>query len=77
MEQYERIAPGAAERILRMAELEQSHRHRMEDAVVDAHRRGQRLGVVVAVMALGAAAFAIWRGANWAVPVRWPALPSP
>lgn len=32
--QYNEIHPGAAERILKMAEKEQSHRHRSEDRII-------------------------------------------
>ena len=52
-----------------MAEQEQEHRHRMEDSVVRAHQRGQWMGFTVAVLALGAAGYAIARGVHWAVPV--------
>jgi len=31
MEKYERISPGAADRILAMAEKEQAHRHEQEE----------------------------------------------
>ncbi|MHB8129171.1 MAG: DUF2335 domain-containing protein [Mobilitalea sp.] len=30
-ERYERVCPGAADRILSMAENEEAHRHRTED----------------------------------------------
>lgn len=40
---YEQTLPGAAERILAMAEKEQSHRHEIELKAVDLHSREQEI----------------------------------
>lgn len=36
LQRYEALAPGAAERIIRMAEAEQSHRHALESKALEA-----------------------------------------
>lgn len=70
MARYEELLPGAADRILRMAEAEQATRHRVfENAVqaeieVERHlqvigRRGQMIGLLVVVLAFGLAAMCI------------------
>jgi len=69
LQKFDAIVPGSAERIIRMAEQEQAHRHRMEESVVRAHRRGQWMGFCVALVALSGAIVAIVRGAHWSVPV--------
>ena len=47
---YEQVLPGAAERILHMAEQQQDHRQVIEKAVVFGNVRDQRLGVVFAFL---------------------------
>ena len=42
LEHYERIVPGAAERILQIAESEVHHRHAQENAATDANIEAQR-----------------------------------
>jgi len=42
---YEKVLPGAAERIVRMAETQSSHRHKMESAVILGNVRAQSLGM--------------------------------
>ena len=53
LEHYERILPGAAERILRLAELQAGHRRHLETTVVEADARratsGQVLGFILAL----------------------------
>lgn len=53
---YEEILPGAAERILQLAEREQEHRQGWEMSVMDAqrsnNRRGQWLGFGIAAMGI-------------------------
>lgn len=60
---YERTLAGLADRITRMAELEQKHRHEREQRLTDANialaeqdmstkRRGQILGFCIAVMGM-------------------------
>lgn len=63
---YEDLLPGAAERIIRMAEQEQkdSHDIRMiavRETAADT-KRGQYFGIVVALAALGTAAFLGYHG---------------
>ncbi len=57
---YEKVQTGFAERIVRMAESEQAHRHAIERAVVDGSfseaRRGQRYGLSIGVIAIIAGA---------------------
>jgi len=36
LREFESVVPGSAERIVRMAELEQSHRHASENAMLNA-----------------------------------------
>lgn len=54
--QYNALVPGAADRILRMAEEQQSHRHEMESSVVrrnlDAQVRGQRMSFMISVIVI-------------------------
>lgn len=49
LKQYNEILPGAADRILRMAEKEQEHRHSREHKIIDGQiehgKRGQRYGL--------------------------------
>lgn len=56
---YEQILPGAADRIVAMAEREQDHRHGMEDQFLDVQsglaKVGQRCAVVIALAGLVAA----------------------
>jgi len=63
---YEDILPGAAERILQMAEQEQSHRHAFDNelgrSVTRQQERGQVFAFVLGAGALGLAAFMVWSG---------------
>lgn len=58
LERYERIAPGAAERIIAMAERQAEHRHQQEKRLLDAQvddravertieKRGQTFGLLI------------------------------
>lgn len=67
--EFERILPGAAERIFAQFEIEGNHRRSMErenaqfaakDATV-----GQALAEIYAASAFGLTAFAIYMNANW------------
>ena len=64
--QYESVLPGAAERIFQMAERELRHRQSIEGTIVNGDSRRAYLGIVlgtlVALGALGAAAYAISQG---------------
>jgi uncharacterized membrane protein len=57
---FDQLIPGGADRLLRMAEQEQSHRLSCEreglSAAIRSHSRGQYLGAVIAVVAIVAAA---------------------
>ena len=59
LEGYERILPGAADRILRMAELAQEEDNRQ---VVLGNDRGQWLSFSILMTSLCIAAFAIYKG---------------
>lgn len=63
---YEDTLPGAAERILHMAEQEQKHRHGFDDelgrSVTRQQERGQIFAFLLGAGALGLAAFMVWSG---------------
>ncbi len=48
LEHYERVLPGAAERILRFAELQAGHRRRLETSVIESGVRRAGRGQVLA-----------------------------
>ena len=50
LKKYDDALPGAADRILSMAEKEQSHRHLSEDKQVDAASRDSFLGLLFALI---------------------------
>lgn len=63
---YERLLPGSANRIIRMAEAEQAHRHALQSKAIDARiidanaarkeaRMGQFLGLAIGLVGLAAA----------------------
>lgn len=64
---YEAIQSGFAERIIRMAENEQAHRHAVEKSVVDSSfseaHTGQLYGLIIGVVAILAGTFAAVMGA--------------
>lgn len=63
---YEDTLPGAAERILHMAEKEQTHRHEFDSeltrSVTRQQERGQILAFILGAGALGLAAFMVHSG---------------
>lgn len=71
LEKFNQIIPNGAERILAMAEKEQGHRIEYEKtgltATVRESRRGQILGAIISVVAIGGAIFTAYIGAHWAV----------
>lgn len=86
LEHFERIAPGAAERVLRMAEQEQGHRHAIEAAAMHTQQETVRLtardnivGMVLGFLALaGSLAAAVWSvtaNAPWPVSLGFIGLP--
>lgn len=56
LERYEAISPGFADRIVKMAEAEQAHRHTLEASVVgksfEEAARGQRYGLAIGIAAI-------------------------
>lgn len=66
LERYEKILPGSAERILRMAENQTSHRQGLERKVIDSDVRNSNLGIwfafIIVVLALVLSGFAIHAG---------------
>lgn len=71
LEHFEQVLPGGADRIVRMAEQEQSHRIECEKvqmtAMIADTRRGQFLGAVVAILALLGAVLNSYLGGPWQV----------
>lgn len=58
---YEQVLPGAAERIVAMAEREQGHRHQVEDRVVKSEGRLGVVGLVFALLiALAVLGASVW-----------------
>jgi uncharacterized membrane protein len=66
LDRYNQIVPGAAERIISMAESEAKHRHTIETMAiasdVDQRKRGQWFGFVIGTIALLASIYAIFKG---------------
>ena len=46
LQQYERIIPGAAERILKMAENQSKHRHIMEKSIINSNISNEKKGLI-------------------------------
>ncbi|MCG2809752.1 MAG: DUF2335 domain-containing protein [Candidatus Portnoybacteria bacterium] len=46
LEQYNQVVPGAAERILAMAESQSNHRRKIESMVIESDIKNSRLGLV-------------------------------
>ena len=77
--EYEKIHSGSADRILRMAEDEAQHRHRIESIVIESNvkleARGQLFGFLIAVTALAggiwimASGYSLWGAAMVTVAV--------
>jgi uncharacterized membrane protein len=61
LERYEQVVPGAAERLITMAERNQSHRHALETAAVHHEiqiaNRGQISAALVALASIGAGTY--------------------
>ncbi|ERO40943.1 DUF2335 domain-containing protein [Lactiplantibacillus plantarum] len=53
LKEYNDVLPGAADRILKMAERQSEHRQKMEGQVVESNTKNSRLGVIFAFL-LGA-----------------------
>ena len=66
LEEYNKIVPNAAERIIKMAEDQSAHRIKIESQVVNTDTRNTTLGIVCALIimlgVLGLAAYALKLG---------------
>ncbi|MFZ4687714.1 MAG: DUF2335 domain-containing protein [Polymorphobacter sp.] len=66
LEHLERVHAGLANRIVEMAEREQSHRHGMETSIVShegsLHHRGQYFALIALALLLGAVAWLAYLG---------------
>ncbi len=61
LEHYERILPGAAERIFKMAEDQSQHRRKLETKVIDTDTVNSRLGLVLGfLIGLAALGTSVW-----------------
>ena len=64
--EYDRVLPGSAERILRMAEREQAHRMNWETTALGGDIRqeqyGQWFGLLIAVLCIGSAVYLAMNG---------------
>lgn len=69
LEGYEQILPGAAERVLQLAEGDAAHQRAIENRALDAAerevRRGQRFGLVIGLATMSLAAFAVHKDLPW------------
>lgn len=69
LEKYEQVSPGAAERIIAMAEAEISHRHELEKSLVDneykQESKGQNYAGILGALAIIFGATAGILGAQW------------
>jgi uncharacterized membrane protein len=67
---YEEVLPGAAQRIIAMAENQQSHRTKIESAVIQenckSQRRGLTYGFVITMTAIIGGIFLVYEGKNTA-----------
>lgn len=68
LKQYDDIVPGAADRILKMAEQQSAHRQRLEVKAVDSMDFNAKLGtisgLIVALIFAIVATYCIYKGAN-------------
>lgn len=66
LQDYERIQPGFANRIVSMAEVQQSHRHNLEkksvDAAIGVEARGQHYALAVSILIILGSLFLIANG---------------
>ena len=73
LEQYDKVLPGSAERILKMAEQQALHRQSLEKTVIEADARNATLGVLCALtITIGfliLAGFAIYSGQSIAAAI--------
>ena len=73
LEHYDKVVPGAAERLLKMAEQQSEHRRSLEKTVLDTDGRNSTLGVccalIIALGFLSLAGYAIYLNHPWAATV--------
>ncbi|EKN6031118.1 DUF2335 domain-containing protein [Yersinia enterocolitica] len=69
LSQYEKILPGAAERIFSLTEREQAARHGIQDKAINGaigkDRRGQWMAYSITLFILVIAVVFAWRGDKW------------
>ncbi len=69
LSKYDEICPGAADRLIRMAEKQSAHRQSLESRALDCeHKRsmlGMMCGLVVAISGFAVAAWIAWLGHPW------------
>lgn len=86
VEHFERIVPGAAARLIAMAEAEQQQRHKLESGTLFTQQEairltardslaGMLLGAVVALAGMGASIVSFMMGAAWPLSVAFLSLP--
>ena len=79
LQQFDRVIPGGAARILQMAESEQTHRISFEQTALNAaiadKKRGQYFGGSIGVLAIAGAVVTANYGAPWQVPVALVGVP--
>lgn len=66
LEQYNKVLPGAAERVFTLTEKEQSHRHDIQKTAITGaisrDRRGQWMGYTITILVLLIAVYFAYRG---------------
>ena len=61
LQKYDQILPGAADRIIRMAESQHQHRQKLEKTVVESNAFSQKVGLILGfVIAMTAIVGGIW-----------------
>jgi len=69
LKKFDEVVPGAAERIIKMAEDQFHHRTELEKKVIDSDiqrsKRGQVLGFVIAIIGLAVSLTTILFGKQW------------
>lgn len=79
LREFDGIVENGAERIMRMAEAEQAHRHNTESTDLIQHaqalKRAQWSAVAVSVLAIAGAIATAMAGVHWSVPVALVSVP--
>lgn len=69
LQNYDQVLPGAAERILAMAENQSAHRQRLEEKYIACEARNSLLGIIFALLlgitGLSASGVCIYVGQGW------------